>query len=174
MSLPAQPAPQPAPLLRRLLAATYDGLLFLGLLLGALLIEVLIRDVLLKLPANPRFLSAYVFIIGLLFYGWFWVHGGQTLGMRVWGLRVIRGNGTPLHWPAAILRYALMAVVWLVLFTPAIAGIDRIATQHPYSHIAAAVTLGLTVIGLILMQLDRERRAPHDWASGTRVIYHPT
>ena len=30
------------------------------------------------------------------FYGWFWLHGGQTLGMRAWRLKLVTDDGRPL------------------------------------------------------------------------------
>ena len=36
-------------------------------------------------------------IVGGVFCG-FWTHGGQTLGLRAWHLRVVREDGAPLRW----------------------------------------------------------------------------
>ncbi|MEI6068427.1 MAG: RDD family protein, partial [Methylococcaceae bacterium] len=31
----------------------------------------------------------YLVIISFFFYGWFWTHGGQTLGLRAWKIKVL-------------------------------------------------------------------------------------
>lgn len=46
------------------------------------------------------YLSGWVF----LFYGWFWTHGGQTLGMSAWKIRVIGKNGHAITWRQAFIR----------------------------------------------------------------------
>jgi uncharacterized RDD family membrane protein YckC len=42
--------------------------------------------------ASP-FFRTYLLLVCFFFYGGFWVHGGQTLGMRAWRLRLQRRNG---------------------------------------------------------------------------------
>lgn len=39
-----------------------------------------------------------------LFFVWFWTHGGQTLGMKAWCLRVQNEDGSPIHLRQAIVR----------------------------------------------------------------------
>jgi uncharacterized RDD family membrane protein YckC len=48
----------------------------------------------------------------VLFYTWFWTHGGQTLGMRAWRIRVHRDDGAPLRWRDALLRFG---AAWLAV-----------------------------------------------------------
>lgn len=40
----------------------------------------------------------------------FWVHSGQTPGMRLFGIRLSRADGSPVSLPTAVLREAAMAV----------------------------------------------------------------
>ena len=130
-----------APLWRRLAASLYDGLLMLALWMSLLFLDEVIRDSLLSLPVNYPFLRALVFISWLLFFGWFWTHGGQTLGMRVWKLRVLRADGGPLRWPTAIARYGVAWLSW-----------------------------GLGGLGMLWCLMDGQRRSWHDVASGTVVV----
>lgn len=134
----------PAPLWRRLLAAVYDGLLLIGLWLLALILEVIVRDQLLGLERHWLALRVYLFVIGLWFFGWFWIHGGQTLGMRVWRLQVRRDDGAALRWPIALLRYAAAYLSW-----------------------------GLAGLGMLWCLIDARRRAFHDLLAGTEVVVLP-
>lgn len=38
------------------------------------------------------------------FFLWFWKHGGQTLGMRAWRLRIFSTNDAPVTWSRLLLR----------------------------------------------------------------------
>lgn len=163
----------PAPLWRRLIAATYDALLLLALWMIAALAEVMIRDQLLGLPRYPPALMAGYFLIGLAFFGWFWTHGGQTLGMRAWRLRARRPDGQPLRWPTAASRYAVMLLCWGVALAPLALASPMIAAAHPQARLYCAGAIALLVGALLLFQLDPQRRAPQDWLSGTEVVVEP-
>jgi uncharacterized RDD family membrane protein YckC len=112
-----QSAAQPAPLaglLPRLGAALYDGLLLLALffLATALVDPLMPQD---HVPAGAVWFQLYLLLVAFFFYGWFWTHGGQTLGMRDWRLRVVTRDGTALRWPRAALRFALAVPSWLTV-----------------------------------------------------------
>ena len=47
----------------------------------------------------------YLLCISFIFYGWFWTHGGQTLGLRAWKLRLISDEQTDISWKQAFIRY---------------------------------------------------------------------
>lgn len=133
----------PAPLWRRLLAALYDGLLLVAIWMAADLLAVVGGD-LLGLRPGPAFIRAYLLGLSFLFFGWFWCHGGQTLGARAWRLQVRRADGSGLRWTDAALRFALGALAWL--------------------------PLGL---GLLMGLFDHRRRGVHDYLSGTEVVLLP-
>lgn len=133
----------PAPLWRRLAAALYDSLLLLAVWMLLLLADVVVREQL-NLPRDFHLLRALLFLSGLGFCGWFWVHGGQTLGMRVWRLRLRRTDLLPLRWPMASLRYAVAYLSW-----------------------------GLGGLGMLWCLVDRRRRSWHDLAAGTEVVLLP-
>jgi uncharacterized RDD family membrane protein YckC len=88
--------------------------------------------------------QGYLLALGYLFFGWFWVHGGQTLGMRSWRLRLIRDDARPLGWGLALVRYLMALFSWLCL--------------------------GL---GFLWIIIDREKRTWHDRFSGTRLVVAP-
>jgi len=88
-------------LLRRLGAMFYDSLLLAAVLFFAALPYLLIAG---GTPTGA--LSRYLFQLYLLacvffFFGWFWTHGGQTLGMRAWRIRLARSDGAGVTWADA-------------------------------------------------------------------------
>ena len=101
-----------AGLLPRLGAALYDGLLLIALffLATAVVDPFMPGD---HVPAGAWWFRAYLLLVAFLFYGWFWTHGGQTLGMRAWRLRVLDPAGNPISWLRAALRFSMAVPAWL-------------------------------------------------------------
>jgi uncharacterized RDD family membrane protein YckC len=99
------PSFEPASLLRRLAALSYDLLLLVALLLCFSLLVVAVR---LGKPVAPGSIWLFVCeaVLVAVFFCAFWVHGGQTLGMRAWRIRVVRDDGGRLTWPSAAARFA--------------------------------------------------------------------
>ncbi len=94
----------PAGLFRRLMAMFYDSLLLLSaLLIATALVMMFTRGTLSY--HNP--FRTFLFLICFSFYPWFWLHGGQTLGMRAWRLRVQGRDGQPVTIWQALLRFML-------------------------------------------------------------------
>ncbi len=100
-------------LLRRLAAVAYDTVLLLAVLFVATA---------LILPFNSGeaftqdqiYYPVYLLLVSFVFFGWFWTHGGQTLGMRSWKLVVLSQEGQALSWRQALLRYSVALISWLV------------------------------------------------------------
>ncbi|MGR9044724.1 MAG: RDD family protein [Gammaproteobacteria bacterium] len=99
---------------RRFAAQLYDGLLLVAVLFFA-------TAVILPLNHGEAFTSdnvfylAYLILVSFLFFGWFWTHGGQTLGLRAWKLKVLTTGQQPLNWKQALIRFAAAIVSWSVL-----------------------------------------------------------
>ncbi|HJR71840.1 MAG TPA: RDD family protein [Gammaproteobacteria bacterium] len=106
------PSFEPASLLRRLAAFSYDLLLLAALILSFTLLVVAVR---LGEPVPPGSVWFPLCVAALIaaFFCAFWVHGGQTLGMRAWRIRVVRDDGGRLTWRSAAARFAgaLVAVL---------------------------------------------------------------
>ncbi len=108
-----------AGLFRRLGAMLYDVMLIVGLLfayaacvLGIVNWQVGISDEL-NLGESLLFrLGAAATIIG--FYTFFWLRGGQTLGMRAWRLKVAKADGSAMDLPSCMLRLATGTISLLV------------------------------------------------------------
>ena len=133
-----------ASLLRRLGAMLYDGLLLIALIMIAGAPPVLIAggadSAFIRSPAYSLYLYGMIF----LFFGWFWTHGGQTLGMRSWKLQLVSDDNRPLDWQQALFRYLL-----------------------------ATVSLCLFGLGFLWILLDKQQLAWHDILSKTRIIVNP-
>ena len=97
------PAFKPAGLLVRLVAMFYDALLLLSALLIATALALMVTKGTLSYH-NP-FFRTFLFLLCFSFYAWFWLHGGQTLGMRAWKLRLQNKDGRPITIWQALLRF---------------------------------------------------------------------
>ena len=93
---------KPAGLLVRLLAMFYDSLLLLSALLIATALALMVTKGTLSYH-NP-FFRTFLFLICFSFYAWFWLHGGQTLGMRAWKLQLRNLRPGPVSWWQVLLR----------------------------------------------------------------------
>lgn len=94
---------------RRLAAFSYDLLLLAALILCFTLLVVALR---LGEPVPPGSVWFPLCLVTLIatFFCAFWVHGGQTLGMRAWRIRVVREDGGKLTWRRAAARFAAALV----------------------------------------------------------------
>lgn len=154
----------PAPLLRRLGAILYDALLLIAVLVGATGLAMGIVAMLAGAAAiqsdgaftgHPLF-RTYILLICFIFYGGFWVHGGQTLGLRAWRLRVQRANGASLGWWQALWRF-LSSGLWLVVLIVV--------------HGALRPGIGWSLCaGLVALLLSLALRLPDRW-SATELVF---
>ena len=137
-----QQALPPATLLRRLSAGLYDGLLIIALMMVAGALALLVNGGTAVDPGNPLF-QLYLLSVPCGFFLWFWTHGGQTLGMRSWRMRVISEGGGALSPYQALLRLPLAALSWV------------------------------SVLGLLWCVFDQRGRALHDIASDSLIVVEP-
>jgi uncharacterized RDD family membrane protein YckC len=108
-------------------------------------------------------LEIWLFVVLGLYFVWFWTHGGQTLAMKTWRIRLVAKDGSApatgraltrflLCWlwllPGLALAWAIQAKGWLLLLIPA---------------------LNALIWGA-LAYLDPQRQFLHDRLAGTRVI----
>jgi uncharacterized RDD family membrane protein YckC len=104
----------------RLIIIVYDFLL---------LIAVLFFATALLLPFNSGvafthdqlYYPIYLLLVSFLFYGWFWTHGGQTLGLRAWKAKVLTFELQPINWRQAFVRFVTafaccgLGLLWILL-----------------------------------------------------------
>lgn len=105
---------------RRMAAVLYDTLL-IGVttaIIGGILATSVAQLGGIELHPGSR-LSNLLFLLDLVIafflFGWFWTHGGQTLGMRAWKIKVVTDDGSPFLWPQAFFRYVGALFSWLAL-----------------------------------------------------------
>lgn len=72
-------------LFRRSAAFLYDCLLLIAIFFVITAVVIALNDG----HAVQHFLyKVFLFTVGFIFFDWFWRHGGQTLGMRAWRIRI--------------------------------------------------------------------------------------
>lgn len=153
--------PRPS-LLRRALAFVYDGLLAFAVLFLAAAPVVLATGVTPESRYYPLFL-AYLYAVLFLYLGWHWIHHGATLGMRTWGLTLIRADGGRPGWGDALRRYLW---AWAV-FAPAGIAIHRLL----HGDLLWGLLLWLPLLADYAAAVgDPEARAWHDRLSRTRLV----
>lgn len=125
----------------------YDTMLVLALVVVAFAL-IYIPVALLFHVANLRmhpiyrdFMTTWILFVAIGFHVWFWTHGGQTLGMRAWRLKLVSENGWEVSLNQAITRYMVALLSWMAL--------------------------GL---GFLWVWIDPQKRAWHDIASRTRLV----
>jgi uncharacterized RDD family membrane protein YckC len=101
-----------AGLSRRFSAIFYDAILLIGILVLASMIVVAPLKITYGHPWYPLYVI-YVYSVSFLFFGWFWTHGGQTLGMKTWGIRIEAMDGGPVSWNMALIRFLVALVSWI-------------------------------------------------------------
>lgn len=155
----------PAPLKNRLLCMVYEAMLLFGVLfIATWLFSTLLqqRHALYLRDA----LQDWLFVVLGLYFCWFWTHGGQTLAMKTWSLRLLDRDGTPLRWRRALLRYALC---WL-WFLPGLAVAKLIGAQGWLLLLLPAANFALWALTSFL---DADRQFLHDRFAGTRIALVP-
>jgi uncharacterized RDD family membrane protein YckC len=142
----------PATLAKRLLAIVYDLLLLTALLFA---VGVVVAGVLTFAVNNgnaiteehPFYYTSQLIILSVmlcasyLFFGWFWVHGGQTLGMKTWCIKLTTIDNKNISWKQATIRFFVAIFSWLIVGQ-----------------------------GFIRSLFDKEKRTRHDIQSGTKLI----
>ena len=114
-------SPTPASFIKRLGAMFYDFLLFGSALLVVGFISMLAittitgTENVAKGSLFAKLFFVYLLAFGYFFFGWFWTHGGQTLGMRAWKLQVITFSGHRINWKQALFRYIYSIISWIPL-----------------------------------------------------------
>ena len=101
-----------AGLLRRLAAGFYDLLLLASVLFLATALALPITHGKAVEPGNTLF-NLYLLTVSFGYYGYFWCHGGQTLGLRAWKVKVIGINGQPVGRHQAFIRFIIGTVSFL-------------------------------------------------------------
>lgn len=122
----------------------YESMLLVGVLSVSFILPHLALGMTWEIVLPGPVLIVHVFIVQGIYFVWYWRHGGQTLAMQTWQLKIVGANSRPPGLRQLLLRYFLS---WpSVLFYGA---------------------------GLIWAIFDRNRQFLHDRLAGTCIIFAP-
>ncbi len=127
-------------LLRRFASMLYESLLLVGVIAVLVLMPHIIYAMNVGQAAAPWLLQLHLIVVLGAYFVWFWHHGGQTLAMKTWKIRLVDVQGRTVSTGRALLRYVFC---WPSLF--------------------------LFGAGLLWALFDSERQFLHDRLSGTRL-----
>ena len=89
----------------------YDSLLIFAVLFLASAIALVFNQGE-AIESSPWF-SLYLMFVLFTYYAWFWQKSGQTLGMRVWKIRIVTESGANPGWIVCYQRLACALLSWL-------------------------------------------------------------
>lgn len=101
-----------APLVRRMAAFLYEGVLLFGVLAFAGLVYAVLVHQTSGIEKRTGLMAVCFAVLGIYFVG-LWTRAGQTLAMKTWHLRVLTDRGLPLSPRRALARY-LASYVWFL------------------------------------------------------------
>jgi uncharacterized RDD family membrane protein YckC len=157
------PDATPPSLARRLAAFLYEGVLLFGVVFFAGFLFSVVTGQHHALHGRHA-LAAFLFGVLSLYFVGFWTHGGQTLAMKTWHLRVVDAAGRPLGWLRALARY-LLSWLW---FLPALVSVWALGL-HGGGAISAALFVGIAAYAGVA-RLHPQRQFLHEALSGTRMV----
>lgn len=123
-------------------SAAYDSLLMLGVIAALLLLPHMLLGLVFHVTAPRYVLLAHLVLVFAAYFLWYWRHGGQTLAMQTWKIRLVSARGDSPSWPQLLLRFVL---TW--------------------------PSIGFYGAGLLWALFDRERQFLHDRLAGTRIVF---
>jgi uncharacterized RDD family membrane protein YckC len=145
---------------------TYEAMLMFGVLFisGWLFSTLLQQRHALYLRHEMQY---WLFLVIGLYFVWFWTHGGQTLAMKTWRLRLVTTEGDAVQWKRAIARY-LLAWMWILpgAFLTWVLGVKGwLLVLIPAANIAVWAASAF---------LDPRRQFLHDRLAGTQIVTFDT
>lgn len=93
-------------LARRFASLIYDGLLLIAILLVATFVFIALFGDATHAPLRYM-LQLYLYLIAAAYFLWCWLHGGQTLAMQTWRIRLTDIEGKTIASGQAVRRYLL-------------------------------------------------------------------
>ena len=147
---------------RRLLSMTYEAmLLFAVVFIADYLFDALTQSRHALMLRHVR--QAWLYTVLGVYFIWFWMHGGQTLAMKTWRIRLVGPDGSRLAIGRAVARYLLL---WIFVL-PTLAILAALGIGGWIAVIALGLAL---VVPPFYVFVDRERQFIHDRLLATRLI----
>jgi uncharacterized RDD family membrane protein YckC len=132
---------------RCLAALIYEALLLVGVIVLGVILPYILLGALAHVDVARLVHVQRVHLVLLLglYFIWCWLHGGQTLAMKTWKIKLVDKSGGPLRPAQALLRY-----------------------------LAAWPSLMFFGVGLLWRFIDTDKQFLHDRIAGSRlVLYSP-
>lgn len=107
----------PVVLWRRFMAIFYDLFLLTAILfLATAMINAINQGQAID-PDSPYILLLDTYLLSIIFvyFGWFWTHGGQTLGMKTWKIKLVSNRAQAISWQQVLIRELTAVISWLCL-----------------------------------------------------------
>jgi uncharacterized RDD family membrane protein YckC len=133
------PAKQACGLMRRFAAIAYDLIQLFAVLFAATAMLMPFTHGQ-AISSHNLLYPLYLLAWSYIFFVWQWSHGGQTLGMRAWKIKLYESSGHTIGWGIASKRFFLAMLSWL-----------------------------FGGLGYLWVLFDLEKRTFHDRYSGTRL-----
>ncbi len=154
----------PASIRRRLAVMLYESLLLFGVLFiaGWIFGTLLQQRHALYLRHGLQY---WLFIVIGTYFVWFWSHGGQTLAMKTWKVRLVATDGASVSILRAMARY-LLCWLW---FVPGLLLAKLLSVQ---GWLLVAIPAANLLLWAALARLDPSRQFVHDRIVGTRLIQY--
>lgn len=125
---------------RRLASMLYESLVVFSILLvGFLFPQIVLNGF--GFVMGARLLWLHMLVVLMAYFVWCWLHGGQTLPMKTWKMRIANADGSPPRPAQAVLRY-----------------------------LAAWPSLIFFGIGILWALIDKDKQFLHDRIAGTRIV----
>jgi len=156
--------PFAAPLLRRMAAFLYEGVLLFGVLFTTSLAYFAVTRHNTASQTHAPLMVLSFLVLGAYFIH-FWTRGGQTLAQKTWHLRVVAADGGPLSPRRALARY-LVAWLW---FLPPYAIVYALGIQHSFAWYFGAPGAWVAIYALSSF-LHPRRQFWHDALCDTAIV----
>ena len=167
----------PASFFRILGAWLYDAMLLCAVWLLAGIIYMIPAQMLIQMDSSQKdnltttefsgpVFYTYLFIVTWFFFAWFWTHGGQTLGLRSWSLRLQTVEGNAINWTQSLLRFLIAGTPWVaaLFLYSRLSKTQSIDTPYLY----AIFLIGFS--GILWILIDKKKRSLQDIFSDTCIV----
>ncbi len=147
----------------------YEAVLLFGVFFAADLAFDLVAPTLMQNVTDMalrHWRQAYLFIVIGIYFTYFWRHGGQTLPMQTWHVKLVSGQNKIPTLSQACLRYCA-AWMW---FLPAL-GFNYVFEIRQWYGVIVFIA-GMAAWALT-SRLDKNGQFLHDKLAGTRLISIP-
>ena len=108
------PSPKPASLFKRLLAIFYDLVLLATMFLLASAIAIVFNEHK-ALETGNFIMPLWLIFVTSLYYCISWKSSGQTLGLKAWGLKLVKLDGSDFTWLEVITRFFISLILFCTI-----------------------------------------------------------